>query len=149
MKAKILITLALLTAVLAANAMAAGPCAYGGDNGLGYQVGGVIGTAPDADGDGIPNGQDPDYQPPADGTGSRFGRGTGSCALVVDNLVPGFGGYLQRIRHMLGLAAGFGPGDGTGTGDEPKDGTGYGPGPYGDGTCDGDGSGGMWMRMHR
>lgn len=29
-------------------------------------------NAPDADGDGIPNGQDPDYTRPLDGTGSKF-----------------------------------------------------------------------------
>ena len=28
----------------------------------------------DADGDGIPNGQDPDYVPPKDGTGQQKGR---------------------------------------------------------------------------
>lgn len=34
-------------------------------------------NAPDADGDGIPNGQDPDYVPPKDGTGQGRGKGQG------------------------------------------------------------------------
>jgi hypothetical protein len=63
----------------------------------------------DDDGDGIPNGQDPDYVKPKDGTGKKFGKG------------------------------GFGPGDGTGnSGLGPRDGTGYGSGS-GTGTCDGTG----------
>lgn len=148
MKAKIFIALALLAALLATSALA-GPSTTG-DNGLGYQVGGTIGEAPDADGDGIPNGQDPDYVRPADGTGSQFGKGTGrsACTMVLENVIPGLGGYWQQMRALLGTALGYGPGDGTGTGDHPQDGTGYGPGPNGDGTCDGDG-GGMWQAMHR
>jgi hypothetical protein len=36
--------------------------------------GGTNPDAPDADGDGIPNGQDPDYVPPQDGSGQQRGR---------------------------------------------------------------------------
>jgi len=52
-----------------------------GSGGFGYMVGGFLDEngdgfndlAPDADGDGIPNGVDPDYAPPMDGTGNRLG----------------------------------------------------------------------------
>lgn len=113
----------------------------------GYRVGGFVDEnndgfndlAPDADGDGIPNGLDPDYSPPLDGSGQRFGIGAGeedpACA-------GGEEGLLHRLMHkwsyswrlLLGggetvEAAGWGPGDGTGyDGDGPGDGTGYGPG---------------------
>jgi hypothetical protein len=37
---------------------------------------GINDNAPDADGDGIPNGQDPDYVKPADGSGAGVGQGS-------------------------------------------------------------------------
>ncbi len=40
-----------------------------GRGGYAYQI------EADADGDGIPNGQDPDWQPPKDGTGYQWKRG--------------------------------------------------------------------------
>ena len=71
----------------------------------------------DADGDGIPNGQDPDYVKPLDGSGQKFMHG-------------------KTSKNKFGMG-GYGPGDGTGnSGLGPKDGTGYGPGT---GTCDGTG----------
>ena len=73
----------------------------------------------DDDGDGTPNGQDPDYVKPEDGSGKKFMRGTMS-------------------QHKFGNG-GFGPGDGNGrSGLGPRDGTGYGPGS-GTGVCDGTG----------
>ncbi len=73
----------------------------------------------DNDGDGIPNGQDPDYVKPMDGSGKKFMHGNMS-------------------KNNVGKGA-FGPGDGTGnSGIGPKDGTGYGSG-FGTGTCDGTG----------
>jgi hypothetical protein len=73
----------------------------------------------DDDGDGIPNGQDPDYVKPQDGTGKQFKRG-------------------NAYHSKLGKG-GFGPGDGTGnSGLGPRDGTGYGAGS-GTGICDGTG----------
>ena len=116
-----------------------------GSGGFRYMVGGFLhengdgfnDLAPDADGDGIPNGVDPDYAPPMDGTGNRLGADTGCDE-------DGFA-YRQGLKwsHRLG-ATGFGPGDGTGNGGEgPGDGSGFGPG---DGTCtpqlDGNGLGG-------
>lgn len=45
----------------------------------GNQAGGLM---RDADGDGIPNGQDSDYQRPSNGNGNRHGRGNrGVCPL--------------------------------------------------------------------
>lgn len=93
----------------------------------------------DDDGDGIPNGQDPDYVPPADGTGRKFGtasaRSEGPQAWVRN-------WFRFSFRHMAALflaPSGYGPGNGDGYGGiGPKDGTGYGPGPYGDGVCDDD-----------
>jgi len=42
------------------------------ENGDGYND-----NAPDHDGDGIPNGQDPDWTKPQDGTGNKFGQKSG------------------------------------------------------------------------
>jgi len=117
----------------------------------GWHVGGFVDEdgdgfndlAPDADGDGIPNGLDPDYQPPLDGTGQRFGVTNGEeCTGDQQE------GYLHQFMHKWlrmwqrmfgggenGGNGGYGPGDGTGFGgDGPGDGTGFGPG---DGTGDG------------
>ncbi len=124
-----------------------------GDGSFGNGVGGFLDEngdgyndlAPDADGDGIPNGLDPDYAPPMDGTGNRLDAGTGA---------GGEDGFMYREsykwKHLLTTQAGFGPGDGTGNGGTgPGDGTGFGPGDgtgFGDGTCvpvlDGTGLGG-------
>ena len=68
-------------------------------------------NAPDADGDGIPNGMDDDFVRPMDGSGNRFGPGDGDC----DGTGAGQGGN--------------GPGNGNGNGGNgPGDGTGFGPG---------------------
>jgi hypothetical protein len=76
-------------------------------------------NAPDIDGDGIPNGQDPDYVRPQDGTGQKKMNGKNSKTT--------FGGNK------------YGPGNGTGnSGIGPKDGTGKGSG-NGTGVCDGTG----------
>lgn len=73
----------------------------------------------DDDGDGIPNGKDPDFVKPKDGTGNRFGNAQGAA------------------NTMNGKGGGYGPGNGMGNqGIGPRDGTGYG---QGDGTCDGTG----------
>lgn len=73
----------------------------------------------DDDGDGIPNGLDPDYVKPKDGTGHQFGKLNGGAKM------------------MNGKGSGYGPGNGSGNqGIGPRDGTGYGPGT---GTCDGTG----------
>jgi hypothetical protein len=101
------------------------------DGGFGYNVGGFLDEngdgfndlAPDADGDGIPNGLDSDYAPPLDGTGNRFNADTGCDE-------DGFM-YRNAFQYKHGAATtGFGPGDGTGNdGTGPGDGTGFGPGP--------------------
>lgn len=118
--------------------------------GNGFMVGGFVDEngdgfndlAPDHDNDGIPNGLDPDYVRPLDGSGNQFGNG-GSQGD--DQLSQ------NRYRHMnswangeinqyqgQGPGNGYGPGDGSGNdGDGPRDGSGYGPG--GDGDCDGSG----------
>ena len=116
--------------------------------GYGFGVGGFIDEngdgfndlAPDADGDGIPNGMDPDYAPPADGTGYQFGTGSTNGDGVCDGDGEADGsGFIHMIKfeHRNGEGnggqSGFGPGDGTGNdGEGPGDGTGFGPG---DGTC--------------
>lgn len=41
---------------------------------------GINDNAPDADANGIPNGQDANYVRPQDGSGSRFGKASGSSA---------------------------------------------------------------------
>lgn len=115
--------------------------------GYGFGVGGFIDEngdgfndlAPDADGDGIPNGLDPDYVPVGDGTGYHFGTGTANGDGVCDgDGQPDGLGLIRMIKfenHNGGGngTTGFGPGDGTGNdGEGPGDGTGFGPG---DGTC--------------
>lgn len=137
MKHSILLLLAiLLTALLAvgANAQDSGPgngngvCQFVDEDGDGFND-----LAPDADGDGIPNGLDPDYVKPEDGTGmmNRWAHQYGNLFrhYFGEDVIAGTGG-----NH-------YGPGDGTGTGEGPGDGTGFGPGTgSGDGPGDGDGT---------
>lgn len=110
--------------------------------GHGFNVGGFVDDdgdgyndlAPDADGDGIPNGLDPDYVRPLDGTGQRFGA-SGDCELLSAQ-ADGFqhkymNKFLNMWQRMFGQTSasqsGYGPGDGTGNGGVgPQDGTGYG-----------------------
>ena len=82
---------------------------------------GLNDNAFDADGDGIPNGQDPDFVRPEDGSGRQMKNGKSTQTK--------FGGNK------------YGPGNGTGNnGVGPQDGTGYGSGNgTGTGTCDGTG----------
>lgn len=49
------------------------PCDADGD-GICDNCLGHLPIGPDADGDGIPNGQDDDYLPPLDGSGAQTGR---------------------------------------------------------------------------
>lgn len=67
----------------------------------------------DSDGDGIPNGQDPDYTKPANGTGHKFGQA---------NAVKG--GLGKGNGAGQGLRDGSCGGTGTGTGTGVCDGTG-------------------------
>jgi len=109
--------------------------------GLGYTVGGFVDEngdgindlAPDADGDGIPNGLDTDYAPPLDGTGERFGATAGSELLAAPadafahRYINKFLNMWQRMfAHTITGQTGYGPGDGTGYVVPPQDGTGYG-----------------------
>ena len=92
---------------------------------------GMDDKAPDHDNDGIPNGQDPDYQ----------GAGKGKNKQnFVDN--DGDGIADNSRGQMKGKAkgqAGYGPGDGTGNKSvHPQDGTGHGRGAK-SGNCDGTG----------
>lgn len=118
-----------------------GVCNFVDEDGDGYND-----LAPDADGDGIPNGQDPDYVKPEDGAGNQFKYGQAS-EEALKNL-----GVVMGVAHkaMLvnasqyafageGGGFGYGLGDGTGTGVGPGDGTGFGPGD-GTGDCDGTGT---------
>lgn len=78
---------------------------------------GINDNAIDSDGDGIPNGKDPDYVKPQDGTGRKMMNG-------------------KTAKSGKG---GFGPGDGTGNKSVgPRDGSGYGPGTA-TRNCDGTG----------
>ena len=121
-----------------------GECQFIDEDGDGFND-----LAPDADGDGIPNGQDPDYVRPEDGTGSQLRHQYGKPGEVGDN-VKGFGQGNGKMNANKGEGPGqgggrnhaYGPGDGTGTGVGPADGTGFGPGD-GTGDCDGDGAGGV------
>lgn len=95
-----------------------GVCQFIDEDGDGFND-----LAPDDDGDGIPNGLDPDYVRPEDGTGNQFKWG-----LTIDLFGEGVG---NMFGENLGEAAQngyiYGPGDGTGS-IGPNDGTGFGPG---------------------
>lgn len=145
-----------LTATLMAFALVLGFAFLGNDtaqaqlHGNGYRVGGFVDEngdgfndlAPDSDGDGIPNGQDPDYNPPQDGSGNRFGNagnrdGGNVFQRWYRNMYQWFKGAPEEALGQ-GPGHGYGPGDGSGNdGISPHDGSGFGPG--GDGDCDGDG----------
>lgn len=71
---------------------------------------GINDNAPDIDGDGIPNGQDPDFVRPQDGSGRMAGAGKGMRGA-------GNGGG-------LGTGVCDGSGSGAGTGSASCDGTG-------------------------
>jgi len=157
MKHPILILLVvLLTALLAAgaNAQDNGPadgdgaamCRFIDEDGDGFND-----LAPDADGDGIPNGLDPDYVKPEDGTG------------MMNRLMYKYGELFRRYLGDDFFAAmtsmdgnHYGPGDGMGTGEGPLDGTGFGPGmsaggvpAEGGGPGSGSGSGSSQGTDHR
>jgi hypothetical protein len=131
-----------------------GECQFVDEDGDGFND-----LAPDADGDGIPNGQDPDYVRPEDGTGNQYahqhamqnGQGFRHGQFGEDageGLLTGLGdGECDGTGAPEGVRRGnaYGPGDGTGIGEGPADGTGFGPGDGtgigdGDGECDGSGS---------
>lgn len=122
-----------------------GVCQFIDEDGDGFND-----LAPDHDGDGIPNGLDPDYVRPEDGTGNQyqhqfrygflidvFGRGFGSIALDGNG-----GGHMFGVRD--GEGTGFGPADGTGfgpgSGNSPGDGVGNG---QNQGNSNGNGQGGQ------
>ena len=91
-------------------------------NGDGYND-----NAPDHDGDGIPNGVDPDY------TGPKYQKGK-FVDLNGDGINDNAG---KGKRGKKSGKRGYGPGDGTGnSGVGPKNGTGNGPG-----TCTATGTG--------
>ena len=130
--------------------------------GFGSKVGGFVDEdgdgfndlAPDEDGDGIPNGLDPDYQAPKDGTGNQFGKGHAIDEESLTGYRAWFAYLLAPMTSLPGAMEGFGPhgetkttqgsfgqgpGDGTGLGgDSPGGGTGFGPGGT-TGDCDGSG----------
>ena len=121
-----------------------GECQFIDEDGDGFND-----LAPDADGDGIPNGQDPDYVRPEDGAGNQLRHQYGKLGEVGD-IAQGFGHAYAQMNAYKGEGPGqggglnhaYGPGDGSGTGVGPADGTGFGPGD-GTGDCDGDGAGGV------
>ena len=137
MRKSTLTLLALLAIILmaaAVNAQGFGPgtgdgtCNFIDEDGDGFND-----LAPDADGDGIPNGMDPDYVRPEDGSGAQHRYGQ---LGQVDGLEKGFGsGDMAGKGNGNGTGGGNGYGlqDGTGSGMGPGDGTGFGPGT---GECD-------------
>lgn len=144
----VLILAALLIAFLAVGANAqdaesahdngGGVCRFIDEDGDGFND-----LAPDADGDGIPNGLDPDYEKPEDGSG------------LMNQWAHKYGELFRRYFGQDVLSAyytyQYGPGDGTGTGVGPGDGTGFGPGmSTGNIPGEGDGSGsGQENQDHR
>ena len=139
----IMISLAALTILFAAAAQAQdfgpgqgnGVCQFIDEDGDGFND-----LAPDADGDGIPNGMDPDYVKPEDGTGSGNQY---KWAYAYGELVKQMFGQAEQKAMGVDGSGHWGPGDGTG--ECIGDGTGggaFGPGAgTGDGTGDGTGTG--------
>jgi hypothetical protein len=96
-----------------------GECQFIDEDGDGFND-----LAPDADGDGIPNGMDDDYVRPQDGTGNQFRYGS-----LGEMGGQGFGAVgNDLVAKGMGSGNGYGLGDGTGSGVGPGDGTGFGPG---------------------
>ncbi len=130
--------------------------------GFGYKVGSFVDEdgdgfndlAPDEDGDGIPNGLDPDYTAPKDGTGNQFGKGHATGEESLTGYRAWFSFLLAPMTSLPGAMEGFGPnGESKGTqssygngpaygsgveGDSPGGGNGFGPGGT-TGDCDGSG----------
>ncbi len=105
-----------------------GVCQFIDEDGDGFND-----LAPDADGDGIPNGLDEDYVRPEDGSGSMLRHGQANEMGGEDfGFAKGEG-----MGQGDGTGQGFGPGDGSGSGVGPGDGTGFGPGT---GECQEDGA---------
>ena len=109
-----------------------GVCQFVDEDGDGFND-----LAPDADGDGIPNGLDPDYVKPEDGTGMQYGWGkTEDGEKSEDGELFGHFGEMEANGNVFH----YGLGDGTGTSGPNEDGTGFGPGTgSGDGPQDGEG----------
>jgi len=95
----------------------AGVCRFVDADGDGFND-----LAPDHDGDGIPNGLDPDWVKPENGDGemNRFADQYGEMLRMF------FGG--SELAGHVEAGIGYGPGDGTGEGVGPGDGSGFGPG---------------------
>lgn len=66
----------------------------------------------DSDGDGIPNGQDPDYTKPANGSGNKFGKMNGTQSGLGKGQGKGMG--LRDGSCGTGTGTGTGVCDGTG-----------------------------------
>jgi hypothetical protein len=113
---KRVLSLATVLAVLVLLSMYGSDTAYAQSNGNQYGKGATQWGSFDDDGDGIPNGQDPDFVKPANGSGRKFGKMKGGATMN---------------------GKGFGGGNGSGNcGLGPRNGSGLGPG---NGTCDGTG----------
>lgn len=107
--------------------------------------------APDHDGDGIPNGLDPDYEKPEDGTGlmrqlrredaGQFGEGSGNMYMYMWSHGYGPGGAGAAHGESFGPNDGqWGPGESTGDGSsETNGGDNGGSGGSGSGTGGGGG----------
>ncbi len=108
-----------------------GVCQFIDEDGDGFND-----LAPDADGDGIPNGLDPDFVKPEDGDGlmNRYAHKYGELfrRYFGEDVVAGTGGLHYGPGDGTGMSGMMGTGDGTGfgpgigSGDSPGDGTGEG-----------------------
>lgn len=101
----LLATIALTLAIAATAAQAAGPNAPGSCPSPWMQ---------DADGDGIPNGQDPDYLRPQDGTGSQYRRGAGPLGAGNRHRWQWREAFTGENLRVVARSFGFGPGTGSG-----------------------------------
>lgn len=162
MKKLSLILMVSVAVVVVATSAQAGPR----DGGNGHRVAAFIDEngdgfndlAPDADGDGIPNGLDSDFVKPSDGSRNGFGRikgaswdgsagadGSGRTQAMKGRFFWGpVGPMAWMLQGRTGSpGSGYGPAKGTGFGGNgPVSGSGFGPGTgTGNGTGDCDGTG--------
>lgn len=85
------------------NGTGTGECQFIDEDGDGFND-----LAPDADGDGIPNGLDPDYVKPAEGTGNQY-----KWAYAYGELFKRMFGQDVTLAAKVAGQGHWGPGDGT------------------------------------
>ncbi len=118
-----LLAAALLLLIPIAQAQTTTPPVQHGVNFVDENGDGYNDNAPDADGDGIPNGQDPDYVKPADGSGAKQGKGQAQGKVQAQNkgqgARTGAKGFIDENGDGINDNAPDADGDGIPNGQDP------------------------------